>query len=223
MSYSAEWERRYIENTHMAIWPWTDVVSLVHRYCKPMIAESKGNVYEVGCGAGANVPFFKALGIDYFGTDGSVTAVSRLHRSYPELEANILALDFTQELPFEVQFDLIVDRASLTHNDTESIKRALDLLFYALKPGGVFVGVDWFSTSDSAFAGPEIATDKHTKKGFGDGRFAGTGLVHFSDEIHLRDLFSKFELVHLEEKITQRYVPVTGSQSATWNLVARRS
>lgn len=29
MGFNSEWEQRYAENTHMSVWPWSDVVSLV--------------------------------------------------------------------------------------------------------------------------------------------------------------------------------------------------
>ena len=32
MSFSAEWEQRYAANTHLSIWPWSDVVSLTRRH-----------------------------------------------------------------------------------------------------------------------------------------------------------------------------------------------
>ena len=58
MSFSQEWEQRYAENTHMSIWPWSDVVSLVHRHCKPLISAGGGECLELGCGAGAPIyPF----------------------------------------------------------------------------------------------------------------------------------------------------------------------
>ena len=38
MGFSSEWEQRYAESTHLSVWPWSDIVSLVHRHCKPIIA-----------------------------------------------------------------------------------------------------------------------------------------------------------------------------------------
>ena len=34
MTFSNEWDQRYQENTHMSIWPWSDLVSFVKRYSK---------------------------------------------------------------------------------------------------------------------------------------------------------------------------------------------
>ena len=42
MSFSKEWEHSYASGTHLSIWPWSDVVSLVHRYCGSLIAQGGG-------------------------------------------------------------------------------------------------------------------------------------------------------------------------------------
>ena len=46
MSFSREWEQRFAENTHISVWPWSDLVSLVRRHCKQLGPDSK--VLELG-------------------------------------------------------------------------------------------------------------------------------------------------------------------------------
>jgi SAM-dependent methyltransferase len=220
MSFSREWDQRYIENTHLAVWPWSDVVSLVRRHCGPL---TTGAILELGCGAGANIPFLTSLGARYYAVDGSPTMVARLRQRFPELAAEIVVGDFTRDLSFGRQFDLVVDRAALTHNATAGIRAALDLVWDVLKPGGHFVGVDWFSTSFSEFSRGEPAGDQYTRTGYNDGPFAGTGRVHFSDLAHLKDLFHRFELLLVEEKKVHTHVPTEAAQFAAWNLVATKA
>ena len=222
MSFSQEWEQRYAENTHMSIWPWSDVVSLVHRHCKPLIALGGGRVLELGCGAGANIPLFRTLGMDYYAIEGSPTIVAQLHQRYPDLAGNIRVGDFTLELPFDVNFDLVIDRAALTHNNTASIKQALKTTHNALKPGGLFMGVDWFSKNHTDFSEGQASSDEFTKTNHSKGSFAGVGQVHFSDEVHLRNLFSDLEILFMEEKLVRRYEPQDNHQFASWNIVARK-
>ena len=219
MSFSRDWEERYRENTHMAVWPWSDLVSLVHRHCR---IGPGARVLELGCGAGANVPFFRALRADYYGIDGSATIVKYLQERFPDMRERFEVADFCIQIPFRLEFDLIVDRAAVTHNDSRAIEAALDNAWHAMRPGGCYVGVDWFSTSFSEFHRGEPGTDGYTRRNYRDGPFAGTGRVHFSDEAHLRALLSRFEIVLLEEKQVRTVQPERSGTFGAWNLVARK-
>ncbi|WP_337056935.1 class I SAM-dependent methyltransferase [Pseudomonas sp. USHLN015] len=220
MSFSIEWEQRYAASTHLSIWPWSDVVSLTKRHCRELGPGRR--VLELGCGAGANIPFFQSLGVDYHAVEGSPTIAAQLRERLPELAATIATGDFTQPWPFAPGFDLVLDRASLTCNGEEAIRRCLRQVHEALVPGGFFIGVDWYSVNHSDARRGQPDADPHTRSGFTDGSFAGTGRVHFSDEAHLRALFADFELLHLEEKQSVRYEPADGHRFASWMLVARK-
>jgi len=221
MGFSHEWEQRYAANTHLSVWPWSDIVSLVHRHCKPHIA-ARGRVLELGCGAGANIPLFRALGMDYYGIEGSQTIVAQLHQRYPELDKNIIVGDFTEDQPFAGSFDLVVDRAAITHNTTTRIKSTLKSVYASLNSGGIFIGSDWFSTSHTDYQDGQVTDDKYTRTNYKKGQFCGVGNVHFSDKAHLQDLFSKYEILFMEEKIIQRHEPTDNHQFASWNIVSRK-
>ena len=77
----------------------------------------------------------------------------------------------------------------------------------ALYLGGVFIGSDWFSTNHTDYLGGEVADENFTRTNHNKGQFIGVGNVHFADETHLRHLFSKFEILFMEEKLTLRYEP----------------
>ena len=177
---------------------------------------------ELGCGAGDNIPFFQALGMDYYAIEGSSTIVKQLQERYPDLVDKIHVGDFTQVQPFLYDFDIVIDRAALTHNTTRSIRSALKIAVDSLKTGGLFIGTDWFSKNHTDFNGGEHSEDEFTRKNYTKGQFVGVGNVHFSDEPHLRDLFSKFEINFMEEKLYQRHKPKDNHQFASWNIVAKR-
>lgn len=223
IGFCPEWDKCYRNNTQLSIWPWSDIVSLVHRNCKPLIAAGGGRVLELGCGAGANIPLFRALGMDYYAIEGSQTIVAQLHQRYPELDKNIIVGDFTEDQPFAGSFDLVIDRAAATHNSTASIKNTLQSIFASLGPGGLFIGSDWFSTNHTDYEGGEMVNDQYTRANFSKGQFVGVGNVHFSDEAHLRDLFSNFEILFMEEKLMLRHEPPDNHQFASWNIVTRKS
>lgn len=205
----------------MSVWPWSDMVSYVMRYARPTGPGFR--VLELGCGAGANIPFFLSLGVEYFGIEGSPAIVEKLKERYPALKDNIVAADFTLGIPFDGEFDLVVDRASLTHNATVAIVRCLDAVHAKLKPGGKYVGVDWFSTAYSDYRKGIAAEDEFTRTGYREGSFVDVGRVHFSDKSHLIDLFNQFEMMVLEHKIIQREIPDNGWHFASWNLVVRKA
>jgi SAM-dependent methyltransferase len=221
MNFSNEWEQAYASGRAGSVWPWSDLVSYVMRYAKP--AKSPYRVLELGSAVGANVGFFQALGVEYYGIEGSESAVNELHKRFPVLAERIVVGDFTQAIPFDVPFDLIVDRASLTHNSTSAIQSCIALIEKSLIPGGLFIGIDWFSNTHSDFALGTFADDANTKSDIQTGQFKGIGKTHFSDKDHLLSLFQAFNLVSLEHKIVTKEIPHDDQVFASWNFVARKN
>jgi hypothetical protein len=88
-----------------------------------------------------------------------------------------------------------------------------------MKPGGLFFGIDWFSTRHSEYPNGEAGEDANTRTGFRTGQFSGMGRVHFSDEAHIRDLFGRFEIKVLEHKTIETIAPVP-NLLASWLFVA---
>ncbi len=223
MNFSPEWENCYKNHTQLSIWPWSDLVSLVHRYCKHLIRSKGVRVLEIGCGAGANIPLFLALGMEYYAIEGSQTIVRSLHKKYPDLSDRIVIGDFSDKKYFNRKYDLIFDRAAITHNNSSAIRDVLHHSFNSLVPGGFFIGSDWFSKNHTDFQSGEICDDNYTRTNYTSGQFYGVGKVHFSDEVHLRDLFSNFELIFLEEKSMRRFEPKDKHLFSSWNIVAKKT
>jgi len=222
MAFSKQWDDRYRLNQQLSVWPWTDLVSYVMRYARPQSREWR--VLELGCGAGANIPFFQWLDVQYYAVEGSPTIVSQLVEKFPTLKERITTSDFTREIPFPGPFDLVVDRSSLTLNLTTDIKKTLSMIHRCLKPEGKFIGVDWFSTEHADFLMGQPLEDHFTRGNFPSGQFAGIGVVHFSTREHLLDLFADYKIEILDHKIIRHDLPPTAEHKvfASWNLVARK-
>ena len=222
MSFSQEWDDRFRANQNISIWPWSDVVSYVNRHARP--GDGFRRVLELGCGAGANIPFFLKMNMEYAAIEGSATIVARLHERFPELKGRVVAGDFTQEIPFEGPFDIVLDRSAMTHNSTVAIRRTLNAVFRRLRRGGKLIGVDWFSTSHQD-SGRGDALDGFTRTNIPSGQFAGVGAVHFSDQEHLVALLrgAGFAIERLEHKQSATVIPEAGGQFAAWNFVAARA
>ena len=219
MTFSLEWDERYSSNTQMSIWPWSDLVSYVIRYAKP--ARKQIRVLELGCGAGANIPFFLAQGFKYYGIEGSNTIINKLKESFPKIENNLVAGDFTKQIQFEEKFDLVVDRASLTHNNTDGIKNCLELVYDKMKKNSMYIGIDWYSTEHYNYSNFVKKLDMYSRTEYSKGQFANVGTVHFTNKSHLLKLFKKFEILVLEHKVVTKEIPKK-NKFATWNFVARK-
>ena len=220
MAFSNEWEAVYKQGAQNSVWPWSDLVTYVMRYSRPDRQPFK--VLELGFGAGANIPFLLSLGMEYYGTEGSQTAVDRAKQRFQETNFQAACCDFTSEIPFDATFDLIVDRSSLTHNGTQAIHQSLERLKSMMRPGAKFIGIDWFSTDHSDFSLGEQEEDYFTRVNFPTGQFKGVGRVHFSDEGHLIKLFNGFNMLRMERKVISTCVPAENKVFGALNFVCEK-
>jgi len=218
MGFSSEWETVYKENEQLSVWPWSHLVSLAHRYGN---LHEGMRVLEIGCGAGANIPFFISVGADYYGVEGSGTMVKRLNEKWGGTSVRIAEGDFTKTFVWDGKFDLIVDRGAITHNATDDISRVLSMVKTSLTDEGCFISMDWFSVRNKAYSQTDAEDiDEYSRKNFASGYFKGLGTVHFADKNHLLDIFCDFKIEYLAEKVNHNYFPEE-EISASWDVVAR--
>lgn len=201
MTFSLDWDLYYTKDRGIGTAIYPNFEKLV-----AFFVSDAAKMLELGAGAGGEIPFFRRLRFGYHGIDGSSESIALLQKHFPELSDKLAVGDFTKDLPFGGEFDLIVDRASVAHNDTNGIRSCLKLVYGALKPGGLFVSSDWFSTKHSEFERGTVV-DAHTRCDYPDGQFAGVGKVHFSDEEELIDLFRDFHGVFVQERVSRRPAP----------------
>ena len=218
---SAEkWDAAYLANTQMSVWPWSDLISYVNKFAKDLPEGT--NLLELGFGTGANLPFFlSSLKFNYFGIEQSEKAFEFVCRKFPAIASQLRCGNITENLFPDVIFGLVVDRATLTHNTTSAILQTLKNLTTRMSPGGIFIGIDWFSKSH-ADSNLGIIEDEFTRTNIQTGQFANLGSVHFSDTEHLKKIFNQagFEIVLLEHKLITREIP-HGSNFGSFNFVAR--
>jgi SAM-dependent methyltransferase len=222
MNFSNEWENLFSDprSNQISRWPWSDLVTYVMRYARPTGPGFR--VLELGCGSGANVPFFKFMGVDYSAIEGSESAVAMLKKAYPDWADRFAVTDFTQNLYFDGPFDLIVDRGSVCHNSTDAIQKTVALAHENLKIGGKYIAIDWFSTELGDYTRGEQAEDRYTRKNITEGDLAGVGRVHFSDREHIEDIFRDFKITRMVHKILTHEVPSDHITEAYWNYVAEK-
>ncbi len=204
-------------------WPWSDLVSMFHKY-KPNLSmgEPKRHlkVLELGMGTGANFPFFENLPVNYLGIDFSSSAIRRARTKFPSAASCFLEMDFSRHFP-EVEFDVIVDRASIINNTTSDISKILNSVYQHLSPNGVFMGIDWFTKNHSDWNLETEKIDEDTKTNFKEGQFVGMGKINFTEMNQMKKFLQEFEILTLTEKIYTTYLP-TPSQFAAFNFAARK-
>jgi SAM-dependent methyltransferase len=220
MGFSNQWNEQYRDNNHMSIWPWSKLVSLTMRMTDLRKANDDFAVMEVGCGAGANIPFFAAYTKTIYAIEGSAFIVNILKERFPQIAKNIFTGDFAKEWPVDKQFDLIVDRAASTHNTTPAIKEYLVQAHKHLNDDGILIITDWFSTEHNCFSYGEPTDDEYTKSDYETGPFANVGNVHYFNRKLIAELIADFELLHIEHLTSQ--VEGEDGAHACWNLVLKK-
>ena len=107
MGFSKEWNDTYASNAHLSIWPWSDVVSLVHRHCKRTLAAG-GAVLEVGCGSGYCTALLSRLAGGVYSMDRYRTLLTRASETLAGLGVTNVTmalgdgrLGWPQEAPFD--------------------------------------------------------------------------------------------------------------------------
>ncbi|KZN39509.1 hypothetical protein N480_01350 [Pseudoalteromonas luteoviolacea S2607] len=220
MAFCENWDKLYRNNQHMSVWPWSDVVSVSLRHTELKNASDDFRVLEVGCGAGANFPFFLTYTNNVYGIDGSDFIIGQLQQRFPSISENLFCGDFTQPWPFNKTFDLIVDRGASVHNPPSSIKRYLKTALEQLKSGGVLVITDWFSTEHSEYESAPESIDKYTKAGYVQGPFAQVGNVNFFDKELILELVTDFEIISLSHTVNTSHN--SEDRYASWNMILRK-
>lgn len=226
MNSPNEWDATYLAGKQIMRWPSSELVSLVHRNYKLLDNTRKMEtlkVLELGFGTGPNINFINSLGAEFFGIELSRVAAELAKESFPELAKNLIVGSFEDLDQFPGELDLIYDRASVTHASTVEIVSTLQSALRQLKSGGLYIGIEWFSSNHSDSNSPSIRIDVNTRSKFMTGQFVGVGQVHFADRAAMLNLFKDFEILELTEKIvTSHYPDKDTHQFASWNVVARK-
>lgn len=184
------WDERYKKGG----FEWGDRHTPVAELARDMMEEKKlTRVLDVGCGYGRDCIYLATKGLDAVGIDISGEAL-RLARNWANREG--LRIDFKEmdimRNSFEDScFDTVIMFNTL-HFMLETVReRAITETYRILKNGGVVVQAI-FSTGERGF-GQGIEVERNTFA-FKPGR-----PVHFFSESEIRNAFSQFTLVRLDE------------------------
>lgn len=187
-SFDGTWEALYSQDQQINRYPWTEVVSFIFRH-KPDCARKNTNILEVGCGTAPNIAFLAEEGFNAFGLDASPSAIKAGQALLEKrgLMAELSVGDFTVLQHGDSFFDIVIDRAALTHADFPSMSRAIGEIHRVLKPGGKFLFTP-FADSHTSFAKSVMKQDQ-TSYDLTGGKVAGVGQVTFISRKEIASLF----------------------------------
>ena len=89
----------YTAGMQKSIWPWSSVVTILHKLKSNL--HSKAKILEIGCGMGANIKLIQSLGYEYYGIEFSDFAINEILSIHPELSDSIISGDFTKKISFK--------------------------------------------------------------------------------------------------------------------------
>jgi ubiquinone/menaquinone biosynthesis C-methylase UbiE len=198
---TVDWERDvYAQGKQMNRWPYSEVVSAV-------LSGTAGDdrsamrILEIGCGTGNNLWFALDAGFQTSGMDMSATAIDYARKRLDGMGYHDVDLHVGDivTLPWEdEQFDIVLDRGTLTQSTYDNIRRALSEVRRVLKPNGKFFSFSLVGKSSSERKyGTEVSPNTYDH--FTGGQLTTVGLTSFFAEEDIRSLFSEFR----EIKVTR--------------------
>src|SRR6202521_2912409 len=127
----------YYDRSARAFWDGTgppDVSKNYTAFLGAIEGDPPYSILDLGCGPGRDLSYFRSLGHEAVGLDGSqqFVAMARSHSQCEVLHQDFLAM----KLP-ESRFDGIFANASLFHVPSQELLRVLLELFCTLRPRGV--------------------------------------------------------------------------------------
>ena len=130
-----------------------------------ILSEAPYAILDLGCGPGRDLHYFKSLGHEAIGLEGSeeLVAMARRHSGCEVLHQDFMAL----ELP-ENRFDGVFANASLFHVPSQELPRVLRELHASLKPDGVVFCSNPRGNNEEGFSGDRYSCffDLDTWRGY---------------------------------------------------------
>lgn len=180
-SWDDTWENIFQERD-WGKYPPEELIRFTARnfYSRPK--RNKTRFLDLGCGIGSNSWYLAREGFDVHGVDGSKTGIIKAKKRFLEenLKGDFKVMDYIQ-LDFPANyFDVVIDIASIQHNQTKNVPIILNEIKRVLKPNGKLLSII-------------VSAGTYNKP------FEGKGYVHFYKLSAIKRLFSDFKLLSIEK------------------------
>ena len=185
------------------------------------------DVLELGFGTGPNIVIPLGYNWNYTGVELSKEAFEIASKNLKASNARLINADLTQiDLADYGNFDLIYDRAVLTHLPCSEIRRTVEQIHNSLRSGGIFLGLDWFSSAYPEKRTGSVINDMDCTRGdFQSGHFEFFGTTHFADYQHIREIFEKFTPLAVRHQEISEYesMSLIPADPSVWNFVMQKN
>jgi len=145
----------YLQGLEINLFPESELVSLFNRKVKSLI-NNQSNIIEFGCGCGNNIRMLVEYGYNNIsGFDISERAIdiakTMINNKYNNTNVNLFSSDFNK-LELDKKYDLIIDRACITH--VKDIK--FEKVANCLETNGILLSCCFFEKSKTYIPRPEM-------------------------------------------------------------------
>lgn len=191
----------YFASREWGQYPPEQIVRFVARNFYRAPDRAAVRLLDVGCGPGCVTSYLAREGFSAVGVDGSKVGLEQADRRLRRdgLKAKFVHADFTKGLPFpDAYFDGTIDSAALCHNPPKALAFALREIHRVLKPGGKHFGMMFAPGLTGGDSGKLIAPN--TYQGISEGPIKGPWPTLFADRKQLRELFSPFESLTIDQQ-----------------------
>lgn len=222
------WEDIYKAGAQLNRYPYDFVVTFIYRYFPRSKAREDIKILEIGSGAGNNLWFAAREGFSVTGIDISESAITFSRNRFKEekLPGEFLVGDFTK-IGFKNEFDIVLDRGSLSCVSYRQIQDSFDKIHTALSESGTFIFNGYSSEHASASCG-EKSGDGLTKNITG-GPLQGLNQLCFLDKEQVGALFpeEKWNIVEMqhvrsEDLLGSDVDDANKKTHAEWRIVAQK-
>lgn len=213
MTFDKKWENEiYKSGLQINQYPFDSVVSLVHNLFKITASKNK-HALDLGCGTGNNTKFLADFGFKKItAIDGSKTAI-QIAKKKIKKRCKFIIGDFNNINLKKNNYDLILDRGSITHNSRESVDKMIKKINLIIKKNGFFISY--------LFSKRHSESKKKNKELFKSiMKVKSSMTASFFSKREILELFKKFKILKLIH--TNDHEIISDYKTSFWIIVAKR-
>lgn len=215
---SNEWDIKKYHGRYNR-YPFTEVVSFVMQNYGKVEDRSRVRILDLGCGGAHHLMFLAQEGFDYYGIDGAEEsiAIAKSRLSDAGFKSANVKRGLFDSLPYaNGTFDCVIDRGSLTCNRRNDIPPLLLECRRVMRKNGKMFSMILHEASSSREGADHIGNGDYTNF---KGRLEHAGVLHFTNLLDVKSLFSMFAIEDIELITRQSVLSEESKRVDAWMAV----